>query len=221
MFAEKAEQKTQQMTDSNYIWYACYGSNLFQERFHCYIKGGQPEGSLTYYRGCTDKTLPRDSEELFICSELYFAKKSNSWNGCGVAFIKTNFGISASTLARQYLITKEQFTEIVKQETETIENLYIDFEFAKKQGSYVFKENSYYGNIIYLSDQYNYPVFTITNEKNLSTYNAPSVEYLKAIVKGIQETHTYLSVEEIAEYLITKQGIIDNFNKEELLKIIS
>lgn len=31
------------------VWDACYSSNLLQERFLCYIKGGQPEGAKKLY----------------------------------------------------------------------------------------------------------------------------------------------------------------------------
>ncbi|MBL0236650.1 MAG: hypothetical protein IPQ02_08595 [Saprospiraceae bacterium] len=36
----------------DYIWYASYGSNLLEERFQCYIKGGMPKGSTKTYLGC-------------------------------------------------------------------------------------------------------------------------------------------------------------------------
>jgi hypothetical protein len=30
------------MNSQDQIWYACYGSNILQERFLCYIQGGDP-----------------------------------------------------------------------------------------------------------------------------------------------------------------------------------
>lgn len=54
------------------VWYACYGSNMLQERFLCYIKGGQPAGANTSYNGCNDKTLPIDSEQMYIPAEHNF-----------------------------------------------------------------------------------------------------------------------------------------------------
>ncbi|WP_418360254.1 hypothetical protein [Sphingobacterium detergens] len=69
------------------VWYACYSSNLLQERFLCYIKGGQPAGANTSYNGCDDKKLPIDSERMYIPTELYFANVSKNWNG-GIAFIR-------------------------------------------------------------------------------------------------------------------------------------
>ena len=89
---------------------------------------------------------------------MYFAKKSESWDNGGV--IRTNFGSKIDTLGRMYLITKEQFIDVVKQETGDQANLSIDFDKAIENGSLVFKERSWYGNIIYLGTQYNSPIFT-------------------------------------------------------------
>lgn len=59
------------------IWYACYSSNILEERFICYIKGGQPKGVQTKYEGCTDKTLPTDNED-FIYVPNYILLKSRA-----------------------------------------------------------------------------------------------------------------------------------------------
>lgn len=140
-------------SNKEYIWYASYGSNISRDRFLCYIKGGKPIGSQKEYTGCTDKTLPLDDEEIYIKSELYFAKKSKTWNGGGVGFIKTEFDEKVNTLGRMYLITKEQFEEVVKQETNFKGELSIDYEQATNNGNLVFRENSWYGNLIYLGNK--------------------------------------------------------------------
>lgn len=208
------------MIKQDKIWYASYGSNLLEDRFECYIKGGKPIGSNNLYQGCTDKTLPTESEEIYIKSELYFANKSKSWNGSGVGFIKTDFDESKTTLGKMYLITKEQFIEVVKQETKNNGDLYIDYEKARKSGSLIFKEKSWYGNLIYLGEQNGNPIFTFTNEKNLTDkINAPSEEYLSIIINGIKETYN-LSDLDIKEYLEKAEGIKGNPIEKELDKLI-
>lgn len=202
-----------------YIWYASYGSNILEERFLCYIQGGQPKGSLKTYTGCTDKSLPIDKEEIYINSELYFAKKSKSWDNGGVGFIKTNFDTRHQTLARMYLITKEQFIDIVKQETDNKEELVINFDQALTDGSLVFKEGSWYGNLIYIGTQHEYPIFTFTNQDNITPTTRPNENYLRTIIKGIQETYDHLNSDEIVDYLITKQGIENNYSREDLVKL--
>ena len=62
------------------VWYASYGSNLQEERFLCYIMGGKAIGSNKSNPGCKDKTPPRDTEEIYIESEMYFAKSSSVWD---------------------------------------------------------------------------------------------------------------------------------------------
>lgn len=193
-----------------HVWYASYGSNLLESRFHCYILGGQPEGSTKIYKGCNDKTLPISNEKISINSELYFAKKSKTWNFGGVAFINTDFNDQVQTLGRMYLITLEQFIDVIKQENNHEGELFIDFEKAERLGSIVFKEKSWYGNLIYLGDQIGYPIFTFTNKSNIDEQhiNSPNEKYLLTIMKGLSETYNFSGIH-IKEYFKSKIGIKD------------
>lgn len=202
-----------------YIWYASYGSNLSEERFLCYIKGGQPIGASRDYPGSRDKTLPIKKEKIYINHELYFAKKSRTWENSGVCFLKTTSDPKKKTLGRMYLVTKVQFIDIVQQETNSVSSLTINFNKAIKVGSLIFKENSYYGNLIYLGSQNNSPIFTFTNQENIENTNKPCENYLKTIVKGIKETYA-LTTPEIVRYFISISGISDNYKTDELTKII-
>lgn len=200
-----------------HIWYASYGSNILESRFHCYIAGGKPNGSSKTYIGCSDKTLPEEKEDIIIKSELYFAKKSKSWNNGGVAFINPNFDDNKETLARMYLITTEQFIDVIKQEINNNGELNIDFERVIKNGSLTFKEKSWYGEILYLGNQNEHPIFTFTNEKYLTDFvNPPSIEYLKVIINGLKETYNMNDIE-INEYFKNKLGI-QGFEIENELK---
>ncbi len=202
------------------VWYACYGSNILEERFLCYIKGGQPKGAKTTYEGCRDKTLPSGNEDFYICSELYFAEKSKNWDNGGVAFIRTLFEPQASTIGRIYLVTKGQLIDIARQETNTKTELTIDFDKAIEDGSYIFKRPSWYGNLLYLRQQNDYPIFTLTNEIDLQPLTKPNKSYIKTISEGINEAHNFDN-KTIFEYLITKRGINGNYSDQELLDIIN
>ncbi|MBE9465527.1 hypothetical protein ACFP1I_22160 [Dyadobacter subterraneus] len=201
------------------VWYACYGSNILEERFLCYIRGGQPNGSKKNYEGCSDKTLPADSEDFYICSELYFARKSKSWDNGGVAFVKTIFDPQIKTIGRLYLVTKGQLIDIAKQETGTENNLVINFDAATRDGAYIFKKASWYGNLVYLGKQYGYQIFTLTSENDLQPLSKPSKDYLKTISLGIKEVYNF-NDQTILEYLNTKGGIVGNYSDQELLEII-
>jgi len=202
------------------VWYACYGSNILEERFLCYIRGGQPKGAMTTYEGCSDKTLPAVKEDFYICSELYFAKESGNWDNGGVAFIRTSFEPQASTIGRIYLVTKGQLIDIARQETSTKTKLSIDFDSAIEDGSYIFKRPSWYGNLLYLGQQNGYPIFTLTNENDLQPLTKPSKNYIRTISEGIKEAHNF-DDKTIVEYLRSKGGIKGKYDDKELLDIIN
>lgn len=73
-----------------YVWYASYGSNLLEERFLCYIRGGQPAGSTESEPGARDPSLPLRSIQFSMPYPLYFAKERTKWGKGGVAlFVKS------------------------------------------------------------------------------------------------------------------------------------
>ena len=90
IFLKYFDVKIMENTGSDLVWYASYGSNLCEDRFLCYIKGGMPQGSKKMHLGCSDKTAPRATQNIIINRALYFAKEYSSWGKGGVAFIKMN-----------------------------------------------------------------------------------------------------------------------------------
>ena len=201
------------------VWYASYGSNLYRKRFMCYIEGGQPDGASRPNPGCRDKTPPKDDKPRKIPYALYFAKQSSRWDNKGVAFIGLKKEETNMTLGRMYLITKQQFIDVVSQENNGAK-ISVDLQKAKEKGSMVFHE-SLYGNIVYLGDEYGFPVYTFTSCTDIALEDpvAPSPKYLKNIILGLKEAYK-LPNEDILKYLITKSGIKD-FREEGLLSIIN
>lgn len=192
---------------NTHIWYASYGSNISTERFMCYIQGGKPEGATRTYEGCKDKNRPLEQKPIKIPHELYFAKNAEVWNGGGVCFINPEKNENAETLGNMYLITRQQFMDVVQQENNTNELIEIDFDKAQKQHSLVVRENSWYGNLLFLGKKNNYPIFTFTNENYLlSEINPPNQYYLKTIIKGLIDTHQ-LNQTELEDYFLSKKGI--------------
>ena len=198
------------------VWYASYVSNLCRERFLCYIRGGKPKGSNKNYTGCSDKTLPITDEEIMIKSGLYFARSSKTWSGGGVGFLKNHFSVGSQSFGRMYLITHDQFIDVVKQETGR-SNLSIDFDLAVESGDYVFIEKSWYGRIVYLGVRNEYPIFTFTSEADQEA-NPPDGEYLKMIMEGVRELYDFSS-EEIADYFLDCDGISGQYTKEQLIEL--
>jgi hypothetical protein len=184
---------------TNYVWYLSYGSNLSKERFLCYIQGGTPTGSKKAEKGCRDHSLPLKDEAYEIPYPLYFSKNSSRWNG-GVAFIGKVPEKNARTLARMYLITKEQFMDVVSQENAG-KQLNIDFEEVKQEKS---KEivDAWYGNILYIGEKDGYPIYTFTSNEDIenAVLTKPSISYLNTIMIGLKEAFG-LTHQEAMEYL--------------------
>ncbi|GMT50033.1 MAG: hypothetical protein IEMM0008_1572 [bacterium] len=208
------------MYDQPHVWYASYGSNLSRDRFLFYIRGGKPEGATRINIGCRDKSLPKDSRPISIPYLLYFIKQAYPWDYKGVAFIGLDKDEDNPALGRMYLVSEQQFIDVVSQENGNIEMPVIDLKALQKAGSEVIFKDSWYGNIIYIGELESYPIFTFTSSASIDAepFVAPSYEYLKVIMTGLQETYHY-SNKEIADYLLTKPGIMNNFTQDELIKI--
>lgn len=202
------------------IWYASYGSNLLADRFYYYIRGGAPLGAKTEYAGCRNKKLPSKIEELSINGEIYFAKKSRTWNDGGVAFLDTSSN-HIKTLSRIYLITEQQFIDVVKQENGGKE-IELNFDEARQNGRSQIKNVLWYNNLIYLGDKDGFPIFTFTHNdlSCINEINKPDKSYLKIIIEGLKENSNFNDNEGIIEYLSTKKGILNHFMKEELLELL-
>ena len=161
----------------NYVWYASYGSNLLYERFITYIKGGHCKFNASDYKGCRDKSLPRDSRPITIRYNMYYGNKSSAWGNGGVSFLDIeNIG---QALGRMYLVTREQFEDISSQEG---------------------REENWYNQIISLGEQKGIEIFTFTN-KIKRPYHKPSDKYLEVIRMGVKETYPDMSDVNIMKYL--------------------
>lgn len=206
------------MMKENYVWYASYGSNLSKDRFLCYIRGGKPEGAEKVEVGCRDKSLPIEEATFIINYPLYFAKNSVRWQNQGVGFIGLMKDKRYETYSRKYLITSEQFVDVVKQENNGVE-LEIEFNEVKAAGSMTLRD-SWYGTILYLGEEDGYPIFTFTGDFDLDVpFSKPSKEYLRMIIEGLKKT-IKLDNLEIINYLCTKPGIESNYSRQDLEKLI-
>lgn len=163
----------------------------------CYIQGGKPEGGMRTYEGCTDKSQPRDDKAVYLPQQLYFAGESRVWTG-GVCFLSHENGIEP-TRSRAYLITMQQFEEVVAQENWNI---------ATK-----------YNEIIHCGEKDGFPVLSFTSSTELRPYTKPAPAYLHMIASGLMGVHS-MSPADIAGYLLTKPGVSGNYTYAQLLEII-
>lgn len=209
----------QKLKKLEYVWYASYGSNLNRDRFLCYIKGGKPEGSSKVEVGCKDKSLPLKEATYMMHLPLYFAKNSVRWQKQGVAFIGLKRDEKYHTYSRKYLITVDQFLDVVKQENNQAD-LDIDLAELIKNGVMTYRD-SWYGTLLYLGDVDGYPIVTFTADWDLDVpLNKPSEEYLSMIIKGLRRT-LELEKDVIVDYISSKPGVIGHYNKDAIEKLIN
>ncbi|MEB1806959.1 MAG: hypothetical protein LPK26_06625 [Bacillaceae bacterium] len=201
-----------------YVWYASYGSNLSNDRFLCYIRGGKPEGSDKEEVGCKDQSLPLKQRSHIMYYPLYFAKNSDRWQNQGVAFIGLSKDENHKTYSRKYLITEDQFFDVVKQENNGID-IQINLTEVEKS-EYKTLRDSWYGTILYVGEEDGYPIFTFTAHWDLDVpFKKPSEQYLSMIIEGLKR-NVKLSSTEIVEYLISKPGVNENYEKSEIEGLI-
>lgn len=204
-----------------YVWYASYGSNISTERFLCYIKGGKAIGAETSELGCRDQSMPLMMENIIINKQQYFAKSSKRWQERGVAFID-DITSDERTLGRMYLITSEQFEDVVKQENHmhVEESLDVRLHEAAKNGSAIVIPGSWYGRIVYLGEKQGYPIYTFTNTTDLAmeVFKAPSKEYLQMIGSGLKENYG-MDKEALSIYFMHKSGVQPDYDLDKLNKI--
>jgi len=196
-----------------YVWYASYGSNILYERFMCYINGTKPPGSAKAEVGCTDQTPPWASRKVSLPYPLYFSKERSKWGVGGVAFID-NHESADRTIGRMYLITEQQFTEVVAQEN-NMPSIEIDLNQIKRTGAGKVHAGSY-GEILYAGETEGYPIFTFTNPQSVNnvSFTKPNRQYLSTIADGSIELG--LTKQEIVNYFIKVPGIAGRFTKATL-----
>ena len=173
-----AEQPWGKEPETEYVWYAGFGSNLFYERFMSYIEGGTSRFNKRTYPGCTDKTPPKASLPITIPYTMYFGNRSESWENGGVSFLNTNS--EGKALGRMYLITKEQFNEVGIQE-----------------GS----SSNWYHHVIELGEHNGIKIVTLTNSKKRPSC-PPADSYLNVLTMGLKETYPTMSHFDIMQYLV-------------------
>jgi hypothetical protein len=140
--------------------------------------------------------------------ELYFAGYSRSWRGAP-AFVRkvTN---SSVTYGRMYLLTYDQFNDVVLQENdEAVDGRAFVPAFEQLAGENEFElpGNRLYGHLLRVGTEGEWPVITFTTNRTSLSSGPPSEAYLKIIVSGLRETYPTMTTHQIAEYLSHTEGI--------------
>ena len=185
------------------IWYVAYGSNLSRERFRTYLRGGQPDGSRRNYPGCRDTSDELDSFGLRITGGVYFAGRSSGW-GAGMAFYDPE--APGEVAARAYLITAEQFVDVLAQETLRSPGMALDLTPAFRGDRYSDGVGGY-PILVRVGCCRGVPLVTFTRDRrSASSLAAPTTVYMAAMATGLREAHRW-SRTQIDRYLSALPGV--------------
>jgi succinyl-diaminopimelate desuccinylase len=201
--------------NTDYVWYATYGSGLSIEDFMCYLQGGQLDGTNKVYPGCTDKTPPLKDVFISLPHKLSFAGVSHTYGGGGWGRVSLQSDPSAHTISRAYLITTKQLEELVAQNNEQPLDLRLPLKKAIANGHAQF--NAHKGNyniIMYCGQKDGYPMFTLTGPEPSENLAPPSIAYTRCLYKGLTE-HAKMKPKEAVKYLMSAPGIEKNYKARE------
>jgi hypothetical protein len=169
------------------------------------------------YTGCRDPSGPSQVLSLEIPGGLVFSGESKVWTG-GMAFY--NPYAAARVAARAYLITADQFADVVAQEMRRPPGG--EFALALSAVAPTVKTlhamgPGRYETITRVGERDDVPMLTMTHgEPAALEPAAPSAAYLTWIAAGLHEAHGW-DDEQIAEYLLTAPGVSENWTKRDLL----
>ena len=185
-----------------HIWYVAYGSNLSRERFCYYLRGGRPAGSERDHPGCRDTGDPSESFGLLIGGCVYFAGHSSIWRAA-MAFYDP--GAPGEVAARAYLITTQQFADILAQETRRSPGMTLDLAPAFRGERYSEGAGAY-PILVRVGERRGLPLVTFTRDRHTApTLAAPSASYLAAMAVGLREAHGWTQ-NQINRYLSALPG---------------
>ncbi|MDF1602854.1 histone deacetylase [Nocardioides sp. YIM 152315] len=199
------------------LWYAAYGSNLDAERFRCYLLGGCPPGAARTYPGAREPTDALDDRPFRMPGQVRFAWRSPTWGG-GVAFHDPD--ADAETLARAYLVTADQFADVLEQEMGREPGVDHDLDEVLFGGRHAVGPGHY--ETVHLAGELDgRPVLTFsTSDVEPLGLRAPAPAYVATMARGLRHTHD-LDDGALADYLLECPGATPAWSRDELLELLA
>ena len=188
------------------VLYVAYGSNLDLDRFRCYLLGGTAEGALRSNPGSRDRAGWGLTFSAYTRHQVYFAGRSATWGGGGMAFLRVEPQDPVRTPVRVYLISGVQFEDLVAQENGRVPgSVEIDLEPLGLPGIHAGDWGLYDTIVSWGTGISDWPIVTVTTGRALSP-SRPSAVYLRTVARGLRHTHG-LSDPELNEYLGGLEGM--------------
>lgn len=166
-----------------------------------YLTGGQADGRSRIEEGARDPSPPRADEACVIDRPLGFQGHSRNWGGGGVGFVDPEAAPSVRTLGRRYLISHDQFQDVMAQESGRPVGDAVDMAPVFERGDAHVGDGSY-DRALLLGMVQGVPVvtFTTTKQTHELEHTAPGDAYAATIRRGLAECHG-LSDQAAATYI--------------------
>jgi hypothetical protein len=207
----------QQAWDDGPVWYSGYGSNLDPDRFRCYLEGGCPPGATRTYPGAREPGPPLAERAFAMEGTLAFGWGSPTWGG-GIAFYDA--GGDGVVLTRAYLVTLQQFADVLEQEMRREPGA--DHDLGPLLGGEPHAVGPGHYETLHLAGELEgRPVVTFScPDLDEVGINAPAPAYVATIARGLRATHG-LTDDEIVDYLEPCPGVDGHLDRPDLLEAIA
>jgi histone deacetylase 4/5 len=201
-----SEQEEDRAQKNVFVWYACYGSNLLEERFNCYLRGGRVNGMSRNCIGARDTRPASCSLVMWMPYRVFFAYAREMIWGCGgSAMLDVRPDDEYMCCMRLYKVTLQQFNDVIAQENNLLPPLpsgnwltcdQLTHLQSQEPGSLRLQfENGDYPAVAYLGDHdgaaiVTFTCLTDTVRKFLSEElpaDPPPQNYLLVLRRGLQE----------------------------------
>ena len=166
------------------VWYAAYGSNLSRARFLTYLTGGLAPRNSRPHHGARDRSPPLDDRRVELSFDVYFAGESKRWGG-GVAFLDPVASTEPVAIGRAWLITHEQFEDVIAQENGAV-TAPVD-PTAITRGQSDLGLGGFYDRLLVFDEWDGVPVVTFTTPVRREPPARPSAAYLATMADGLAE----------------------------------
>ncbi|MFD0684711.1 histone deacetylase [Actinomadura fibrosa] len=204
--------------DADSLWYVAYGSNLFRERFGCYLSGGRPRGGARHYTGCRDPRPARAERPVTLPGGIYFALTSLTWGG-GMAFYDPE--LPGRAAARAYLLSRRQFCDVMAQEMRRDTGTDHDLSEVLATGRQRLGPGRY-ETVLRVGDLEGHPMLTFTAPDPVAraALNAPTAPYLTMLGSGLREAHGW-TPSRAGGYLAARPGAAGAWTAPEVAALLA
>ncbi|MEU9980906.1 histone deacetylase [Streptomyces sp. NPDC050856] len=203
---------------SDRVWYAAYGSNTHADRLAHYLRGGRPPGAGRACPGCRDPRPPMASVPVELEGTLYFTTESVVWTG-GRAFYDPD--TPGRVLARAYLLTTAQFSDIAAQEMYREPGTDLELTGVLRDGRATLGPGRY-ETLVRPGTLDGVPVLTLTAPWRAAdvTPRAPSAGYVRHVATGLLEAGRW-DPATVAGYLAACPGAAGHWTARRIEALIT